>query len=241
MSVALVTGAGIRLGRAIALELAQSGFDLALHAHSSRTALESLAEAIQALGRRATLHFADLSTDSGQDALAEEVQRAHPTLDVLVNNAGLFEAVPFEDIDRDTWRRMQAVNLEAPAFLTRALLPALRRSSAPSVINITDIGGERPYSGYTHYSVSKAGLLMLTRALAVELAPDIRVNAVSPGTAVFPEDFDEETREALLRRIPMKREGTAEDIARAVVFLVKDAPYVTGHTLNVDGGRSSVL
>lgn len=239
--IALVTGSGIRLGRAIALELARSGHDLALHAHRSRGPVEALAREIESLGRRVTIHLADLGTDDGPEGLASEVATAHPTLDVLVNNAGLFEAVPFEQLDRARWRRMQAVNLEAPAFLTRALLPALRRSDAPCVVNITDIGGERPYPGYTHYSVSKAGLLMLTRALAVELAPAIRVNAVSPGTAVFPEDFDDAMRAALLERIPLKREGSAEDIAKAVRFLVQDAPYVTGQVVNVDGGRSSVL
>lgn len=241
MPIALVTGSGIRLGRATALELARAGYDLALHANSSRGPVESLAREIEALGRVVTVHFADLSTDAGQDALADEVSRAHPVLDVLVNNAGLFEPVPFEQLDRTRWRRMQAVNVEAPAFLARALLPALRRAPSACVVNVTDIGGERPYPGYTHYSVSKAGLLMLTRALAIELAPAIRVNAVSPGTAVFPEDFDDAMRAALLERIPMKREGTAEDIAKAVLFLVRDAPYVTGQTLNVDGGRSSVL
>jgi pteridine reductase len=161
-------------------------------------------------------------------------------LDVLVHNAGLFEKLAFEAIDADRYRRMQAVNVEAPFFLTQALLPALRAASGV-VIHLTDIGGERPIPGYAHYSVSKAALIMLTRALAAELAPSVRVNAVSPGTVIFPEDFDEATRAAFLARIPLGREGDGADVAKAVLFLVRDAPYVTGQVLAVDGGRSSVL
>ena len=135
---------------------------------------------------------------------------------------------------------MQAINLEAPFFLTQALLPSLKKSDRACVVNITDIGGERPVTEYAHYSVSKAGLLMLTRALAVELAPAVRVNAVSPGTVAFPENFTEDERRHHLRRVPMAREGKVEDAAQAVAFLAK-APYVTGQVLAIDGGRSARL
>lgn len=241
MRVALVTGSAVRLGRAIALGLAQAGYDLALHAHRSRDSLESLAAEARALGREVSVHFADLASEAGQEQLAGELRARAPALDAVVHNAGIFESVPVAAIDRARWRRLLALNLEAPFFLTRALLPALEAAPAPAVVHLTDIGGERPMPGYTHYSVSKAGLLMLTRALAVELAPRVRVNAVSPGTVIFPEDFDEATRAAMLRRIPLGREGDPEDVARAVLFLLRDAPYVTGQVINVDGGRSSVL
>lgn len=240
MVTAFVTGAGIRVGKAIAIALARAGYDVILHANESRAALEEVAEAIRAMGREAFLVAADLSDPLEVERLAAGVATMHPRIDLLVHNAGVYEKVPFEKVSRDAYRRMQAINLEAPYFLTQGLLPSLRASPAPAVINITDIGGERPVAGYSHYSLSKAGLLMLTRALAVELAPQIRVNAVSPGTVVFPEELDARAREALVHKIPLGREGSAEDVADAVVFLAQ-APYVTGQIVDVDGGRGVVL
>jgi pteridine reductase len=237
---ALVTGVGIRVGRAIAEALAQAGYDLLLHANRSREAVDEVAERCRSLGRQAEVYTADLSDPAARSAFAREASAAAPALDVLVHNAGLFEKLAFEDIGLDTYRRMQAVNVEAPFFLSQALLPNLRLASG-SIVHLTDIGGERPIACYAHYSVSKAALIMLTRALAAELAPAVRVNAVSPGTVIFPEDFDEATRRAFLARIPLGREGQGDDVAKAVLFLVRDAPYITGQVLSVDGGRSSVL
>jgi pteridine reductase len=136
---------------------------------------------------------------------------------------------------------MQAINLEAPFFLTQALLTLLRAAPNPSVIHLTDIGGERAVSHYAHYGISKAGMIMLTKQLAVELAPHIRVNGISPGTVSFPESFTPEQRASHLQRVPIGHEGTPEDIAKTVLFLVRDAPYITGHILTVDGGRSARL
>jgi pteridine reductase len=241
MPTAVVTGAGIRIGKAIALALAEAGYDLALHVHRSIEGAEEVAGRARALGRAVTVHRADLGTPEGVDALAAAVREAWPSLDVLVNNAGLFERVAFAEITREQYRRMQGVNLEAPFFLTQALLPALHAAPQPLVVNLTDIGGERAESHYAHYSVSKAGLIMLTRALAVELAPRVRVNAISPGTVVFPEDFDEAARQATLARIPLGRVGSAEDVARVVVFLAREAPYLSGQVIAVDGARSARL
>lgn len=241
MGTAFVTGAGIRIGSAVARALGRAGYDLALHANRSLDSLQSLAEELRGLGRRVTLHAGDLSHPDAVDALGAQVRAACPSLDVVVHNAGLFERVDFADITRAQYRRMLGVNLDAPFFLTQALLPSLRAGKDPLVVHLTDIGGERPVSHYAHYSVSKAGLIMLTRALAVELAPHVRVNAVSPGTVAFPEDFDAAAREAVLKRIPMGREGSVEDIARTVVFLAREAPYITGQVIAVDGGRSAQL
>ncbi|WIG93519.1 SDR family oxidoreductase [Myxococcus sp. SDU36] len=241
MATAFITGAGIRIGGAVARALGRAGYDLALHANRSLEPLEALADELRGLGRRVTLHAADLSRPEAVDSLAAQVREAWPALDVVVHNAGLFERTDFAAISRDQYRAMMAVNLDAPFFLTQALLPALRAGEDPLVVHLTDVGGERPVSHYAHYSVSKAGLIMLTRALAVELAPHIRVNAVSPGTVAFPEDFDAEARDAVLRRIPMGREGNVEDIARTVVFLAREAPYITGQVIAVDGGRSAQL
>lgn len=241
MATAFITGAGIRIGSAVARALGRAGYDLALHANRSVTPLEALAEELRGLGRQVSLYSADLSNPQEVDALGARVRADHPALEVLVHNAGLYERVPFESITREQYRTMLSVNLDAPFFLTQALLPSLRAAAQPLVVHLGDIGGERAVSHYAHYSVSKAALIMLTRALAVELAPHVRVNAVSPGTVAFPESFDAAAREAVLRLIPMGREGSVEDIARMVVFLAREAPYVTGQVLAVDGGRSAQL
>ncbi|MBM7113624.1 SDR family oxidoreductase [Archangium primigenium] len=241
MTTAFITGAGVRVGSAVARALGQAGYDLALHANRSAESVRALAEEFEVLGRRVTVHTADLSRPEAVDALGAEVRAAHPALDVVVHNAGLYAAVPFGAITRAQYQTMVGVNLDAPFFLTQALLPSLRAGTSPLVVHLTDIAGERPVGGYAHYSVSKAGLIMLTRALAVELAPHVRVNAISPGTVAFPEDFDAAAREDTLRRIPLGREGSVEDVARAVLFLARDAPYVTGQVLAVDGGRSAQL
>lgn len=241
MPVALVTGAGVRLGRATALELARAGFDLVLHAHGSVDRLAGLGAELAALGRASTTVQADLSDPAGIDAIAAHVRQHHAALDVLVNNAGVFDAVPFAEITRAQYRRTLAINLDAPFFLTQALLPLLQAAPAPCVVNLCDIGGERAVARYAHYGVSKAGLVMLTRQLAVELAPRVRVNGVSPGTVSFPESFTPAEREAHLRRVPAGHEGSPEDVARAVRFLVEGPAYITGQILAVDGGKSARL
>ncbi len=238
MPLALITGAGRRLGRVLALALGREGYDLALHAHRAREALAPLAAELRASGRQVWIYPADLEQAEAVERLAEAVRVDHAALDLLVHNAGLFEAAPFEAITRSAYRRMQAVNAEAPFFLTQRLLPLLRAAPAPQVVHLADIAGERPLPGYAHYSVSKAAVVMLTRALAVELAPKVRVNAVAPGSVAFPEDFDAATRARFLSRIPLGREGSFEDVAAAVVYLASHAPYVTGQVLAVDGGRS---
>ncbi len=233
---ALVTGAGKRLGLETARALARRGYTIIAHVNGSRSGAEALKHELAA----DALHVveSDLSTGPGQDALVAATKALAPALDALVHNAGIFERAPFETIDRAAYARMQAINAEAPFFVTQGLLPLLRASHSPCIVHITDIAAERPIAAYAHYTVSKAALLMLTRALAVELAPHIRVNAVAPGTVLFPEDFDAETRARFLARIPLRREGSASDVASAVAYLVADAPFVTGQVIAVDGGRS---
>lgn len=238
--LALVTGSAVRVGRAIARSLGEAGFDLVLHANASRAAVSSLAAELRSLGRQATVEIADLALPREVDALAARIRALSRPLDLLVHNAALFEKVAFPEIDRDRYRRMQAVNVEAPFFLTQGLLPALLAAPAPLVVHVADIAGERPIPGFSHYAVSKAALLMLARSLAVELAPQVRVNAISPGTVAFPEGLEEATRARLRRLVPLGREGRPEDVARAVLYLV-DADYVTGQVLTVDGGRSCRL
>ncbi len=236
MPLALVTGAGVRVGRAIAVALADAGFDLLLHAHRSREAAGGVAAEVRRRGREAELVVADLSDPAGPSELVAAVTAKRSSLDVLVNSAGLYERVRFADLTRAQVERMMRVNVEAPLFLVQGLLPLLEAAPSPCVVNVTDVAIARPYPGYAHYMTSKAALEELTKALAVELAPRVRVNAVAPGTVAFPDDFDAHKRARILARVPAGREGTPDDIGRAVVYLVRDAPYVTGHTLSVDGG-----
>lgn len=234
---ALVTGGGIRVGRAIALTLAEAGFDLVLHYRSSAAPAREVATLIEAMGRQAVHVQADLATVQG----CATVVRAAGQIDVLVNNAALYEAIPFAEIDPTDWDRMQAINTRAPALLAQGLLPGLRASTREGgglIVNIGDIGGVRPAPGYAHYSVSKAGVLMLTRALAVELAPAVRVNSVSPGTVVAPVELSPAVLDGIRQTIPAGRFGSARDIAEAVLFLATRAPYITGQDIAVCGGRS---
>jgi pteridine reductase len=241
MPTAVVTGAGIRIGKAIALALAEVGYDLALHVHRSTEGAEEVAARARALGRTATVHRADLGTPKELESLAASLRQAHPAIDVLVNNAAIYERLAFEDVTREHYHRMMAINLEAPFFLTQALLPALRATPRPLVVNITDIGAERVERQYAHYTASKAGLLALTKSLAVELAPQVRVNAISPGAIIFPPGLDETAKQSTLARIPFGREGSPEDIARVVVFLAREAPYISGQVIAVDGAWSAQL
>lgn len=243
---ALVTGAGKRVGRAIALELARSGFDLCIHYRSSRDEAEVTATGCRDLGARAFLVQADLATAEGCADLVAGVKAEWSALSVLVNNASRFDPVPFEQIDDATWHQMLGINLDAPFRLSRDLLPLLRAADpeaigAPEgqgavVVHLCDIGADRPVRGYTHYSVSKAGLVMLVRSMAIELAPAVRTVGVAPGQVAWPEDYDTEKRERLTRRIPLGRVGDPEDIATLVRFLVREGHYLNGLVVPVDGG-----
>lgn len=235
---ALVTGAGVRVGRAIALALADAGFDLILHAH--RSPLDEVAHLVRARGRNATLVTADLSTMPGVSSLASTVgaHLRHATGPfVLINNAADYEHVPFASISEAQFDHMQAVNLKAPFFLTQALLTQL---AGGCVINITDMAVDKAYSRehfFSHYLATKAGLAGLTRTWALELGPHIRVNAVAPGPVKLPESATSEDRARLIQAVPLGREGTPEDVAAAVAYLAT-APYVTGQILRIDGGLS---
>ena len=240
MPTAVVTGAGVRVGAAIARALLHDGWDLALHAHASTAGAAVIVDEARARGRTAAMHPGDLSTEAGVDAVAASVNAAHAAIDLVVHNAAVFESVDFAAIDRARWRRMQAINVEAPFFLTQALLPALLRAPSPSIVMLADVAGERPMNRYAHYCVSKAGVVMLTKALAVELGPRVRVNAIAPGAVMMPDGFDEGVKQRVLRRVPLGREGDADDVAGAVLYLAR-AAYVTGHVLHVDGGRSARL
>ncbi len=245
---ALVTGAAKRVGRAIALELARTGFDVAVHYRSSRAEADSVVSLAVAEGSDAWAVQADLASVEGCRSLIATVCARWDTLHLLVNNASIFHPVPFEDIDLAEWDRMMGVNLRAPLLLSQGLLPCLRAADgaalgAPDgqhgvVVHLCDIGAKRPVRRHAHYSVSKAGLLMLVRAMAVDLAPEVRTVGVSPGQVAWPESYDETKRERLAARIPMGRAGNPDDIATLVRFLATEGHYLNGLTVPVDGGLS---
>lgn len=236
--VALVTGAGVRVGRAIALALARAGMHLAVHYHSSRAEAEETAAAARELGVEAEPFVADLGASADEARrLVAEVEGRWGRLDVLVNSAAIFPRTPLDSIDEAVWDRTMAVNLKGPFFTALSAAPLIRRSGGGSIVNIADWAGLRPYVNYLPYVISKGGIITMTKALARELAPDIRVNAVAPGPVLMPEDMSEAAIERAREGTLVKRLGSPEDVAEAVVFLVARTDFVTGHVLVVDGGR----
>ncbi|MDH3273754.1 MAG: pteridine reductase [Gammaproteobacteria bacterium] len=237
--VALITGAARRIGAAIATTLHRDGANIAVHYRKSSADAEALAERLNA-GRpdSAALFQADLNDTEALPSLVEKVVAWHGTLDVLVNNASSFYPTPPGEITQAHWDDLVGSNLKAPLFLSQAALPALREAGG-AIINLIDVHAQRPLRNHAVYGSAKAGLAMLTRSLAKDLAPEVRVNGVSPGAILWPENgLDDATRETILKQIPLARPGQPEDIAGCVLYLVRDAAYVTGQIIAVDGGRS---
>ncbi len=241
--VILITGAARRVGATIARCLHAQGFDVALHYRSSEADAQALAESLNRIrGGSATLVAGDLSRPGEPERVAEQVMRQHKRLDGLVNNASSFFPTPIGRVDDRAWDDLIGSNLRGPLFLSQALASELVATRG-AIVNIVDIHAERPLRGYPLYSAAKAGLLGLTRALALELAPHVRVNGVSPGAIEWPEDgqFAPEEQREIIAHTLLKRAGSPQDIAKAVRFFMLDAPYVTGQILAVDGGRSAHL
>jgi NAD(P)-dependent dehydrogenase (short-subunit alcohol dehydrogenase family) len=238
--VALITGGGVRVGRAIARELAAGGARVAVHYHASAEDAASVVAEIRAAGAQADSFRLDLGRIGDLPGLIERVTAAFGRLDILINNAAIFPRTPFDEVTEADWDRVMALNLKAPFFLAQAAARVMRAQGAGKIINLADIAAERPWPGYLPYSLSKAGIVALTRGLARALAPQIQVNAVAPGTVLFPEGMPEDEREILLKPVPLQREGDPTDVARAVRFLVEGSDYITGVVLPVDGGRSVV-
>jgi pteridine reductase len=236
---ALVTGAARRVGASIASVLHARGCDVLLHYRSSEADAARLAGELNAVRpASAILVQADIAHGDGPGELAAKVRAHTDCLDVLVNNASRFYPTPFGDVGFETWKDLMGSNVRGPFFLSQALLPELRRGKG-AIINILDIHAEKPMRKHTVYCMAKSALQMMTRSLARELGPDIRVNGVSPGAIMWPEDEPPDSvKDYILARTVMKRIGSPEDIAGAVAFLALDAPYVTGQVLAVDGGRN---
>ena len=236
---ALVTGAAKRIGAVVAGTLHEAGANVVIHYHHSATEAEELAAEFN--GRRAGSAFtvtADVREVRELERMAKQVLERTGRLDVLVNNASNFYPTPLGTVTEEQWFDLMGSNLKAPLFLSQALLPALRTARGV-IVNIVDVHSQRPLRDHVVYGAAKAGLAMLTRSLAKDLGPQIRVNGVSPGAIMWPEEgMSDQLRTAIIRQTALKRSGEPRDIAGAVLFLVRDAPYVTGQIIAVDGGRS---
>jgi pteridine reductase len=237
---ALVTGAAKRIGAVVASTLHAAGANVAIHYNRSATEAEQLAASLnRARAKSAFTVTADMLDITAVEGLAAQVlERTGGRLDVLVNNASNFYPTPIGTITLEQWDDLVGSNLKAPLFLSQALVPPLRAARGV-IVNIVDVHSQRPLRDHPVYGAAKAGLAMLTRSLAKDLGPDVRVNGVSPGAILWPDEgMSDALRAAIIKQTALKRSGEPEDIAAAVLFLVRDAPYVTGQIIAVDGGRS---
>lgn len=238
LRVAVITGAARRLGAATAHLLHREGFNVVVHCRASLAQAESLVATLNA-GRAhsAVVLQADLSSPTALQSFAGQAAGCWGRVDVLINNASTFYPGAIESVTDEDWEALTASNLRAPFFLVQALLPSLRAAGG-CVVNMADIHGERGLPGYPVYSIAKAGLVAMTKILARELAPLVRVNAVAPGAILWPEgDMSDTEKQAVLQKVALQRCGREDDIAKAIRYLVLDADYVTGQILTVDGGR----
>jgi len=234
--VALVTGAGRRLGRAMARALARRGMTVAVHHHASAEGAAELRDEIVAGGGKAACFAADLTDAAAAAELPRRVAAELGGLHVLVNSAAVMHRLSFEDTTPAQYDAVLDLNLRSVFFVTQGAAPALRAAHG-KVVNLADLSGLEPWPGFAAHSVSKAGVVMLTRVLARALAPDVTVNAIAPGPVLVPEEYDAEERDRLARTTPLRRLGAPEDATAALLYLLEGGDYVTGDVLVVDGGR----
>jgi len=237
--VVLVTGAAKRLGAAMARAAHGAGANVVVHCHRSHAIANELAREFNAARvKSAIVVQADLLDTETFPRLIQETVATFGGLDVLVNNASTFYPTPMGSVSETQWKDLMGANLKAPFFLSQAAAPSLRKSHG-LILNVADIHAQRPLPTYSVYSIAKAGVVMLTKALARELGPEIRVNAIAPGPVLWPEQgIDPVLQEKIIANTALKRSGSTDDIANAALFFMRDAPFVTGQILAVDGGRS---
>jgi pteridine reductase len=233
--VAVVTGAGKRVGRAIATSLGALGMRVVVHHHGSADGARETAHAIEAAGGSAKIVRADLTDPSSTDALIAAAVASWGGLDVLINSAAVMERTPFTEVTTAQWDAIFALNLRAPFFLAQAAAPHLTKAKG-AIVNIADLGAFETWPAYVPHVLTKGAIVHMTRALARVLAPAVRVNAVAPGTVLLPEGWKAEDAERMRSTTPLQRNGSPEDVAQAVRYFL-EADYVTGETLIVDGGR----
>ncbi len=233
--VALITGGAIRVGRALALGLAAEGYDVAINYHGSEAEAETASRGVEELGRRAIVLPGDVSRAEDVEQIARGVADEFGRLDLLVNNASLFQSADLLEIEESEWDRVMAVNLKGPFLMVKATAEFLTRAGG-RVVNLVDLSAFRPWVDHPHHSVSKAALLQLTRVMARALAPSVRVNAIAPGAVLLPEHYDDTKRERSRTRSALGTLGSPEDVVRTVLFLER-SPFITGEVIVVDGGR----
>ncbi|HMP40472.1 MAG TPA: SDR family oxidoreductase [Roseiflexaceae bacterium] len=236
--VALVTGGARRLGRAIALAFAAAGADVIIHYNQSAEQGAAVVAELEALGVRAAAFAGDLAEVAAGERLVDAALEHSGRLDVLVNNAGIWGATPIGSVSPERWDALMHINLRSMFFIVQRAAPALRAAGG-AIVNIADVGAIRPWRNYTPYLVSKGGVVTLTEALAKDLAPDVRVNAIAPGPVLKPDDWGDDRDGNVEQTTLLKRWGTAEDVGQAAVFLAS-AAYITGVILPVDGGNRLV-
>jgi pteridine reductase len=240
---ALITGAAKRVGAQIAKRLHAQGYDVAIHYRNSAEQATQLVASLNSVRPNSAACFcANLSTKQGCDLLIEEFSRWRGNLQLLVNNASVFQRTPFGEVTETQWQEQIDGNLKAAFFVSQAALPLLRATPQANIVNICDARWDKPLAGFSAYAGAKAGMVALTRCLSLELAPTIRVNAIGPGSLDWPEGntFTLEQIKALEGNIPLQRIGSGDDIADAVLYLCKPESYVNGQIINVDGGCSAI-
>ncbi len=224
------------MGRAISLGLAEAGFDVLVNHHASPGDAQDVVDRIEALGQRAVAVQGDVSTSDGVERVAAVLRERFGRLDLLVNNASLFQPRRLLEVEEEEWDRVMAVNLKGPFLMLKATADLLDQAEG-TVVNLVDLSATQPWTEYAHHAVSKAGLLHLTRVMARAMAPRVRVNAIAPGSVLPPDDADDAYRERSRRAAALGALGTPEDVVRTVLFLHR-SPFITGEVVVVDGGRS---
>jgi len=236
--VVLITGAAHRIGATTAKLLHKNGMNIILHYRGSREQAQAVQKELNDMREKSVILIqADLHITNGLSALIEESIKAWGRLDALINNASSFYPTKIGKANEEQWDDLMGSNLKAPFFLSQAAAPHLKKTKG-CIINIIDIHADRPLKNFPIYSMAKAGLAMMTKSLACELGPEIRVNAVAPGAILWPENLDEVAKQRIVSRTFLKRQGEPDDISKTILYLIKDANYVTGQIITVDGGRS---
>lgn len=236
-ATALVTGGAKRVGKEIALELARHKARVAISYQTSGKEAEKTVREIESLGTEALAVAGDVAKARDVDRLIQAVHKAWGSLDILINNAAIYEETSFDHLTEKDWDRHLEINLKGPFLCAKAAAAIMLKQGRGKIINMADWSGIRPYKNYLPYCVSKAGVIALTKALALELAPAIQVNCILPGPILLPENYGEKERQAIIAETPLRRLGSPQDIASAVLFFIEGSDFVTGALLPVDGGR----
>lgn len=236
--IILITGSADRVGRIIALTLAQHGADIVIHYHSNKDKAFSTESEIRKLGRKVLTVQGDLSKKSDWLSIKNDIMKDFGRIDVLINNAAIFYRTPFFDSREEDWDNFMNVNLKSVYLGSQIIGEVMVKQGWGKIINIADVSGETIWTGYIPYCVSKAGVIALTKGLAKVLAPNVLVNCIAPGTVLLAKDYDEDEEEKLIQRTPLRRTGSPADVANTALFLIEGSDFITGTVIKVDGGRT---